>query len=67
MLHNRLPAPPPPPLNPSAFMLCPVFMLPALASDLENARRALYEHALAKAQAVAAPSLLERDLLGVWN
>jgi hypothetical protein len=43
-------------------MLYPVSALHQLAWQ-----RALYEWALAEAQAVVGPSVLERDLLGVWN
>jgi hypothetical protein len=65
--HSRCHAPPPAPLDPSAFVLCPILNLPALAPQQESAQRTLYEWALAQAQAAAAPSLLERDLLAVWN
>jgi hypothetical protein len=48
-------------------MVCPVQNLPPCPPGQENAVRALYEWAFAQAQAVVRPSILERDLLGVWN
>ncbi len=63
----RLPVPPPPSPGPAAFMVCPVQNLPPCPPGQENAVRALYEWAFAQAQAVVRPSILERDLLGVWN
>jgi len=59
-----LPRPAPPALNPAHFMLCGVACAcPALAMwQLE-----LYRWALAQAQEAARPSILERDLLAVWN
>jgi hypothetical protein len=60
----RLPRPITPPLNPAHFMLCAVPCDPAAQGcwQLE-----LYRWAYAQAQAVATPSIVERDLLGVWN
>lgn len=74
MFHNRitmmeeepirLPQPPAPLPNPCAFVLCPVGgMSPAQWTALQW----LYQRALEAAQAVAKPSLPERDLAGVWN
>jgi hypothetical protein len=48
--------------SPAAFLLCPVMGLP-----FHQGQQELYAWALAQAQAVVRPSLLERDLLGVWN
>jgi hypothetical protein len=48
--------------SPAAFLLCP------LASTAPAPwQQSLYAWAMAQAQAVVRPSLLERDLLGVWN
>lgn len=56
----QLPAPTP---SPTGFMICPL----VLVQGLSHAQLALYQIALAEAQAVARPSLPERDLLAVWN
>jgi hypothetical protein len=48
--------------SPSAFLLCPVMGLPC-----QQWQQDVYAWAFAQAQAVVRPSLLERDLLGVWN
>jgi len=68
MFHNRiramtpkLPVPAEPQPRPEAFQLCP------LPVALAPWQQELYARAFAEAQAVARPSLPERDLLGVWN
>jgi hypothetical protein len=48
-------------------VLCPVTCLPALPAECQAWQQALYQWALAEAQAVVQPSLPERDLLAVWN
>jgi hypothetical protein len=53
--------------SPAAFVLCPVMALPFAGPSLCPCQQGLYAWALAQAQAVVRPSLLERDLLGVWN
>jgi hypothetical protein len=53
--------------SPAAFLLCPLTGLPFTAPAPCQWQQDLYAWALAQAQAVARPSLLERDLLGVWN
>jgi hypothetical protein len=63
----RLPVPAPVTPSPEAFMLVPLSSLPPLAPDEAARQRALYQWAFDEAQAVVQPSLLERDLLGVWN
>jgi hypothetical protein len=63
----RLPRPPLPPLAPEAFMLCPPALLYGINAAQWLGLQWLYGRALAEARAVAAPSLLERDLLAVWN
>jgi hypothetical protein len=60
----RLPQPPATALNPCAFMLC---TLPAMCLQQWTIQQMLYQRAFEVAQAVVRPSLLERDLLGVWN
>jgi hypothetical protein len=47
--------------------MLPVAVLPAVPANQRAWQLALYEWAFAEAQAVVQPSLLERDLLGVWN
>jgi hypothetical protein len=47
----------------AAFLLFPIWTEPALGAWQEQ----LYRLALAEAQAVASPSLPERDLLAAWN
>jgi hypothetical protein len=63
----RLPAPPPHAPAEGAFVIIPMANLPAVSTDQVAWQRALYEWAFAEAQAVVQPSILERDLLGVWN
>ena len=63
----RLPAPPPPAPSMDAFVMYPLASLLPSGQDNSAWQRALYEWAFAEACAVVQPSLLERDLLGVWN
>ncbi len=64
--HHRLQAElrsvTPPPATPatSGFMMHPM-------ASLSQMQLELYRWALAQAQAVVRPSILERDLLGSWN
>jgi hypothetical protein len=60
----RLPQPPQPAVNAAAFCLLP--HASACPQQL-LAIQMLYQMAFEQAQAVARPSLLERDLLAVWN
>jgi hypothetical protein len=68
MFHNRFHSAVPtvpivdPSPSPAAFVFCPVMGLP-----FQPWQQELYARALTQAQAVVRPSLLERDLLGVWN
>jgi hypothetical protein len=55
----RLPRPPAPPVPVNAFLVCFAVLHPA--------QQQLYQLAFEQAQAVARPSLPERDLLAVWN
>jgi hypothetical protein len=60
----RLPHPSAPAPNPSAFVLVGV---PAASAQEWTAQQWIYQQALAAAEAVMRPSILDRDLLGVWN
>jgi hypothetical protein len=42
-------------------------MVPVFPGQNVETLNWIYQQALAKAQAVAQPSILERDLLGYWN
>ena len=66
MMRSRLtlPASPPPAPAPGSFVMMPAANLPAEQWAWQSA---LYEWAFAAAQAVVQPSIVERDLLGVWN
>ena len=60
-----LPLPQPPmPLNAASFVLVAV---PFVSIEQWTAQQWLYQRAFEVAQAVARPSIIERDLLGVWN
>jgi hypothetical protein len=63
----RLPKPPPPTVTPGAFVACPLGASPTAEPVQWLCQQALYRWAFEEAQAVARPSILERDLLGVWN
>jgi hypothetical protein len=63
----RIPQPPDPSPSPAGFVLCPRGYFPPLTAEQLAWQNALYEWALAQAQAVVRPSLPERDLLAVWN
>lgn len=56
----RLPQPAAPAVAPCAF-------IPCLVVGIQAQQQLLYQWAFEQAQAVARPSILERDLLGVWN
>jgi hypothetical protein len=66
-LTYRLPRPAAPVIHPGAFMLCPLFAGPVVGVVLHPCQLALYQAAFEQAQAAMRPSLLERDLVGVWN
>ena len=63
----RLPEPPAPAITPQSFVLCAMNCFPGQSPQLWAEQQALYQIAFEKAQAVARPSILERDLLGYWN
>jgi hypothetical protein len=60
---HRLPLPPAPSPEAGAFALWPVVAAPAVLVAVELLYRTAFEHA----QAVARPSVLQRDLLAVAN
>jgi hypothetical protein len=55
---------PPVPFNACGFVMVAV---PVLSAQQWTAQQWLYQRAFEMAQAVVRPSILERDLLGVWN
>jgi hypothetical protein len=63
----RLPQVPAPRASHTGFMACPAALVlnPFFIQSLWQ--RQVYERAFREAQAVVRPSILERDLLGVWN
>jgi hypothetical protein len=62
-----LPQPPAPAISPHAFVMCPVVLLSRQSLEQWLWQQWVYQRAFEQAQAVARPSLPERDLLGVWN
>ena len=63
----QLPTPPAPEPIPGTFALFPVALFPAATVEQLLFRQWLYLRAFEEAQAVARPSLPERDLLAYWN
>jgi hypothetical protein len=63
----QLPKPPLPDVAADAFMPCPFGASPTADPVQWLCQQALYQWAMQQAQAVARPSLPERDLAGVWN
>jgi hypothetical protein len=51
----------------SGFVMFSPSTLPGVTPEQWMLQQWLYQQALAEAQAVVRPSILERDLLGVWN
>jgi hypothetical protein len=62
-----LPRPPLPGITPTGFMMCPVSFQCGPNSQQWQCLQSLYQYAFEQAQAVARPSLPERDLIAVWN
>jgi hypothetical protein len=60
----KLPRPAPRQLDLAQFVLCG---MPGGCPQLNWMQQELYRWAFAQAQAVVQPSIVERDLLGVWN
>ena len=67
LVMDQLPQPSQPPLVPAAFALCPTAALGQVDAVQWLMVQQLYRQAYEEAQAVARPSLPERDLLAVWN
>jgi hypothetical protein len=63
----RLPKSPPPAIAPGSFMVCPLALIQTWSAAQLHFQSTVYQIAFDQAQAIAQPSLLERDLLGVWN
>jgi hypothetical protein len=61
----QLPRPPQPTITPSSFLLCPVSG--GISPEQKLWQQWLYLQAFQEAQRVVQPSIVERDLLGVWN
>jgi hypothetical protein len=60
----HLPQPPAPNFNPCAFVM---FGVAVTSMEQWTVQQWIYQRAFETAQAVVQPSILERDLLGVWN
>ena len=63
----RLPKPPAPHITPGAFVLCSTSLMGGLTSGLWAVQQALYQTAYQQAVIENTPTILERDLLAVWN
>lgn len=63
----RLPRPAEPKMTVSGFAACPAVLLQCLSSYQLAVISSIYHRAFEQARIDALPSLLERDLLGVWN
>ena len=66
-LSGMRPAAAPAQASPGAFVLCPAALLQGVDSGRCLWQQQVYQWAFEQAQAVVRPSILERDLLGVWN
>jgi hypothetical protein len=64
---TRIPQAAAPAIAPGSFLYYPVAWLPSAGPAAWTVLSAVYQGALAQAQAVCRPSLPERDLLGYWN
>lgn len=67
VVSYRLPRLPEPEIAVSGFCACPCVILQGLSPAQLMANFAIYQLALEQARIDLQPSLLERDLLGVWN
>jgi hypothetical protein len=62
-----IPRAPHPAVAPTGFMVCPVAIAQFLPCPLHAVQLALYQQAFELAREMARPSIVELDLLGVWN
>ncbi len=67
VMNPSEPQQPAPDWSPSTFIVCPLPWAAAVAPAQWAVQQWLYQRAFEEAQAVVRPSILERDLLGVWN
>ena len=67
VVSYRLPRPAEPQITADAFCACPAVLLQGVSSVQLTANFSIYRLAYEQARIEARPSLLERDLLGVWN
>jgi hypothetical protein len=67
VVSYRLPRPAEPQITPSGFSACPAILLQGMSLAQIMASSSIYLVAYEQARIEARPSLLERDLLGVWN
>jgi hypothetical protein len=65
--YYRIPRAPTPTITPASFVACPFALVSGLTTTQHACQLFIYQMALEQAQAAAAPSLLERDLLASWN
>jgi hypothetical protein len=63
----RLPQPAVQAPTSGSFVACPAALVQGLSPTQQLWQCSLYQLAFEQAQAMARPSLVERDLLGVWN
>ncbi len=63
--QNRMPRPQVAAFNPNAFCACPLCLV--MGGSAMQWQQRVYQLAYEEAKAVVKPSILERDLLGVWN
>src|SRR5262249_14233767 len=66
-VNHCLPEPSAAPASLTTFVICPVVLLQNSNPCQQLWQCALYQWAFEQARAAARPSLLERDLLAVWN
>ena len=63
----RLPEPASPPPTVDSFIACPIALSQMFAPHQRALQSAVYQLALEQVREGLRPSLVERDLLGVWN
>ncbi len=63
----RLPQAPPPAIAPGSFMVCPLALVQSWTPAQLYFQSSIYQIAFDQARVAVQPTLLERDLLGVWN